>query len=132
MREQDPKDRIREMSVLNLIMVIGIAIGFGIGMLIDNVIGGIAIGVLGGVYSIGGGGGGEAVVGLGSSLFYSRLSPKIAFLMSFSCSKTKRATIALRMAVEGSLILVADFNRSSTLFKLESIYTVARRESRIL
>ena len=27
MREQDPKDRIREMSVLNLIMVIGIAIG---------------------------------------------------------------------------------------------------------
>ena len=47
MREQDPKDRIREMSVLNLIMVIGIAIGFGIGMLIDNVIGGIAIGMLG-------------------------------------------------------------------------------------
>ena len=47
MREQNPKDRIREMSVLNLIMVIGIAIGFGIGMIIDNVIGGIALGMLG-------------------------------------------------------------------------------------
>ena len=47
MREQDPKDRIREMSVLNLIMVIGIAIGFGIGILIENMIGGIAIGMLG-------------------------------------------------------------------------------------
>ena len=47
MREQDPKDRIREMSVLNLIMVSGIAIGFGIGMIIDNVIGGIALGMLG-------------------------------------------------------------------------------------
>ena len=46
MREQNPKDRIREMSVLNLIMVIGIAIGFGIGMIIDNVIGGIALGML--------------------------------------------------------------------------------------
>ena len=45
MREQNPKDRIREMSVLNLIMVIGIAIGFGIGMIIDNVIGGIALGM---------------------------------------------------------------------------------------
>ena len=43
MKEQDPKDRIREMSVLNLIMLIGIAIGFGIGILIDNMIGGIAI-----------------------------------------------------------------------------------------
>ena len=39
MKEQDPKDRIREMSVLNLIMLIGIAIGFGIGILIDNMIG---------------------------------------------------------------------------------------------
>ena len=47
MKEQDPKDRIREMSVLNLIMLIGIAIGFGIGILIDNMIGGIAIGMLG-------------------------------------------------------------------------------------
>ena len=47
MREQEPKDRIREMSVLNLIMVIGIAIGFGIGILIDNLIGGIALGMLG-------------------------------------------------------------------------------------
>ena len=27
MKEQDPKDRIREMSVLNLIMLIGIVIG---------------------------------------------------------------------------------------------------------
>ena len=41
MREQNPKDRIREMSVLNLIMVIGIAIGFGIGMIIDNVMAGL-------------------------------------------------------------------------------------------
>ena len=47
MKEQDPKDRIREMSVLNLIMLIGMAIGFGIGILIDNMIGGIAIGMLG-------------------------------------------------------------------------------------
>ena len=47
MKEQDPKDRIREMSVLNLIMLIGIDIGFGIGILIDNMIGGIAIGMLG-------------------------------------------------------------------------------------
>ena len=47
MKEQDPKDRIREMSVLNLIMLIGIVIGFGIGILIDNMIGGVAIGMLG-------------------------------------------------------------------------------------
>ena len=76
--------------------------------------------------------GGEAVVGLDSSLLYNRLSPKIAFLISFSCSKTKRATIALNIAVDGNLMLVADFKRSKTLFKSESIYTVARRESRIL
>ena len=50
MKEQDPKDRIREMSVLNLIMLIGIAIGFVIGILIDNMIGGIAIGDVRGVY----------------------------------------------------------------------------------
>ena len=46
MKEQDPRDRMREMSVLNLIMVIGIGIGFGIGILIDNTIGGVAIGML--------------------------------------------------------------------------------------
>ena len=69
---------------------------------------------------------------LDSSILYSKLSPKIAFLISFSCSKTKRATIALNIAVDGNLILVADFKRSKTLFKSESIYTVARRESRIL
>lgn len=47
MKEQNPRDRMREMSVLNLIMVIGIGIGFGIGILIDNTIGGVAIGMLG-------------------------------------------------------------------------------------
>ena len=47
MKEQNTKDRIREMSVLNLIMLIGIVIGFGIGILIDNMIGGVAIGMLG-------------------------------------------------------------------------------------
>ena len=52
MREQDPKIELEEMSVLNLIMVIGIAIGFGIGMLIDNVIGGIAIGMLGRLFAV--------------------------------------------------------------------------------
>ena len=51
MRETKSKGRIREMSVLNLIMVIGIAIGFGIGMIIDNVIGGIALGMLGAFFA---------------------------------------------------------------------------------
>ena len=67
-----------------------------------------------------------------SHTFYSRLSPKMAFLISFSWSKTKRATMALSSAVEGSLILDADFKRSRTLFKSESIYTVASLESRAL
>ena len=65
-------------------------------------------------------------------IFYSRLSPKMAFLISFSWSKTKRATMALSSAVEGSLILDADFKRSRTLFRSESIYTVASLESRAL
>ena len=64
--------------------------------------------------------------------FYSRLSPKMAFLISFSWSKTKRATMALSSAVEGSLMLDADFKRSRTLFRSESIYTVASLESRAL
>ena len=64
--------------------------------------------------------------------FYNRLSPKMAFLISFSWSKTKRATMALSSAVEGSLILDADFKRSRTLFRSESIYTVASLESRAL
>lgn len=64
--------------------------------------------------------------------FYNRLSPKMAFLISFSWSKTKRATMALSNAVEGSLILDADFKRSRTLFRSESIYTVASLESRAL
>ena len=63
---------------------------------------------------------------------YNRLSPKMAFLISFSWSKTKRATMALSSAVEGSLILDADFKRSRTLFRSESIYTVASLESRAL
>ena len=64
--------------------------------------------------------------------FYNRLSPKMAFLISFSWSKTKRATMALSSAVEGSLMLDADFKRSRTLFRSESIYTVASLESRAL
>ena len=52
---------------------------------------------------------------------YSKLSPKIAFLISFSCSKTKRATMALNRAVEGSFTLVADFRRSRTPLRSESI-----------
>lgn len=64
--------------------------------------------------------------------FYNRLSPKMAFLISFSWSKTKRATMALSSAVEGSLMLEADFKRSRTLFRSESIYTVASLESRAL
>lgn len=67
-----------------------------------------------------------------SHTFYNRLSPKMAFLISFSWSKTKRATMALSSAVEGSLILDADFKRSRTLFRSESIYTVASLESRAL
>lgn len=67
-----------------------------------------------------------------SHIFYNRLSPKMAFLISFSWSKTKRATMALSSAVEGSLMLDADFKRSRTLFKSESIYTVASLESRAL
>ena len=67
-----------------------------------------------------------------SHTFYNRLSPKMAFLISFSWSKTKRATMALSSAVEGSLMLDADFKRSRTLFKSESIYTVASLESRAL
>ena len=50
---------------------------------------------------------------------YSKLSPNIAFLISFSCSKTKRATIALSRAVEGSFTLVADFRRSRTPLRSE-------------
>lgn len=67
-----------------------------------------------------------------SHTFYNKLSPKMAFLISFSWSKTKRATMALSSAVEGSLILDADFKRSRTLFRSESIYTVASLESRAL
>ena len=53
--------------------------------------------------------------------FYSKLSPNIAFLISFSCSNTKRATIALSRAVEGSFTLVADFRRSRTPLRSESM-----------
>ena len=67
-----------------------------------------------------------------SHTFYNKLSPKMAFLISFSWSKTKRATMALSSAVEGSLMLEADFKRSRTLFRSESIYTVASLESRAL
>lgn len=52
---------------------------------------------------------------------YSRLSPKIAFLISFSCSNTKRATMALSNAVEGSFTLVADLRRSRTPLRSESM-----------
>ena len=52
---------------------------------------------------------------------YNKLSPNIAFLISFSCSKTKRATIALNRAVEGSFTLVADFRRSRTPLRSESM-----------
>lgn len=44
---QDQREKIREMSILNLIMIIGIFLGVGIGFLIDNLIGGIALGMLG-------------------------------------------------------------------------------------
>ena len=53
--------------------------------------------------------------------FYNKLSPNIAFLISFSCSNTKRATIALSRAVEGSFTLVADFRRSRTPLRSESM-----------
>ena len=53
--------------------------------------------------------------------FYSKLSPNIAFLISFSCSNTKRATMALNRAVEGSFTLVADFRRSRTPLRSESM-----------
>lgn len=56
----------------------------------------------------------------------------MASLMFFSWSKTKRATIELSSAVDGIFMLLADFNRSRTLFKSESIYTVASLESRNL
>ena len=61
-------------------------------------------------------------VGGGSFLsFYNKLSPNIAFFISFSCSKTKRATMALSRAVEGNFTLVADFRRSRTPLRSESI-----------
>lgn len=44
---QNQREKIREMSILNLIMIIGIFLGVGIGFLIDNLIGGIALGMLG-------------------------------------------------------------------------------------
>lgn len=44
---QDQREKIREMSILNLMMIIGIFLGVGIGFLIDNLIGGIALGMLG-------------------------------------------------------------------------------------
>lgn len=44
---QNQREKIREMSILNLMMLIGIFLGVGIGFLIDNLIGGIAIGMLG-------------------------------------------------------------------------------------
>ena len=53
--------------------------------------------------------------------FYNKLSPNIAFLISFSCSNTKRATMALNRAVEGSFTLVADFRRSRTPLRSESM-----------
>lgn len=53
--------------------------------------------------------------------FYNKLSPNIAFLISFSCSNTKRATMALNKAVEGSFTLVADFRRSRTPLRSESM-----------
>ena len=53
--------------------------------------------------------------------FYNKLSPNIAFLISFSCSNTKRATMALSRAVEGSFTLVADFRRSRTPLRSESM-----------
>ena len=45
----------------------------------------------------------------------------MAFLMSFSCSKTKRATMALSSAVEGSLTLVADLRRCRTVLAVGSL-----------
>lgn len=44
---QNQREKIREMSILNLMMIIGIFLGVGIGFLIDNLIGGIALGMLG-------------------------------------------------------------------------------------
>lgn len=44
---QDQREKIKEMSILNLMMIIGIFLGVGIGFLIDNLIGGIALGMLG-------------------------------------------------------------------------------------
>lgn len=52
---------------------------------------------------------------------YNRLSPKIASLMSFSWSNTKRATMELSSAVDGILMLEADFRRSRTLLRSASI-----------
>lgn len=47
MKEQDPKDKIKEMNVLNLIMLVGIIVGLFIGFIIKRMIGGVAIGMLG-------------------------------------------------------------------------------------
>ena len=44
---QDQREKIKEMSILNLMMIIGIFLGVGIGFLIDNLIGGIALAMLG-------------------------------------------------------------------------------------
>ena len=56
----------------------------------------------------------------------------MASFMFFSWSNTKRATMELSSAVDGIFMLLADFRRSRTLFKSESIYTVANLESRNL
>ena len=40
------KDKIRELTVLNVIMMVGMIIGALIGLVIDNILGGLILGVL--------------------------------------------------------------------------------------
>ena len=44
----DSKEKLKELNVLNAIMLVAILIGIGIGIIIQELIGGVAIGMLGG------------------------------------------------------------------------------------
>ena len=43
----DSKEKLKELNVLNAIMLVAILIGIGIGIIIQELIGGVAIGMLG-------------------------------------------------------------------------------------
>lgn len=42
----NPQDKIKELNILNMIMLVAIVIGFVIGIVINELIGGVALGML--------------------------------------------------------------------------------------